>query len=132
MAEAKLLTIKRRADFLRVRGGARCATAAFVLEAKPRSATTADDGPRFGFTVTKKLGGAVVRNRLRRRLKSAVREVALPLARKGHDYVIVAREPSGTLSYQDLTGLLADAMARLDRPIKANGMAPSARRASRT
>src|SRR5262245_18692896 len=75
-------TLKRRSQYLRVRKGARCATAAFVLEAKARSAEARQghvppaEGPRFGFTVTRALGKAVERNRIRRRLKAAVRNAA--------------------------------------------------------
>lgn len=88
----KLVTLKKRADFLRLRGGARWANASFVLETKPRiSSVPKDSGPRFGFTVTKAMGGAVIRNRIRRRLKAAVTATAGPLARSEHDYVIVAR-----------------------------------------
>lgn len=62
----------------------------------------ADSGPRFGFTVTKKLGSAVVRNRIRRRLREIVRVHAAANALDGCDYVIVAREgalrcPAGVL-----------------------------------
>ena len=75
-----LVTLKKRPEFLRIRGGTRWSSASFVLETKPRAAPTpgrAPDGvgdagvpdPRFGFTVTKQLGNAVVRNRIRRRLK---------------------------------------------------------------
>ncbi len=48
--------------------------------------------PRLGLTVTKKTGGAVERNRMRRRLRAALRQIAPMAARPGHDYVIVARE----------------------------------------
>lgn len=85
-------TLKKRSEFLRIRGGGRCATASFVLETKPRCQPDAD-GARFGFTVTKKLGGAVVRNRIRRRLRAAVASLA-DCANTGSDYVIIARLPA--------------------------------------
>jgi ribonuclease P protein component len=91
-------TLKKRAEFLRLRGGARFATPSFVLETRPRSGGSdraasheREAAARFGFTVTKKLGGAVVRNRIRRRLKAAVGAVAPGLAYANHDYVLVAR-----------------------------------------
>ena len=96
----KLRTLKRTADFKRVRGGVRFSTDAFLVEGKARraepSGSRPDDGEpaeaaRFGFTVTKKLGGAVERNRIRRRLKAAVRALDAGAAKPGHDYVIVAR-----------------------------------------
>jgi len=114
-----LTTLKRRAEFLRVRGGLRWSTPALVVEAKPRSgqveeAGEASPGSRFGFTVSKKIGKAVVRNRVRRRLKAAVREL-LPLARAGLDYVVIARQPAVELPYTDLKADLALAMARVHR-----------------
>ncbi len=50
------------------------------------------DAARVGFTVTKKVGNAVVRNRVRRRLKEAVRIDAAGDMKPGNDYVIVGRE----------------------------------------
>ena len=97
-----LVTLKRRSEFLRIRGGVRWSSAALLLEGKSRSreASAASDGPasvepaRFGFTVTKKLGNAVVRNRIRRRLREIVRtlESGTVLGLQDCDYVIVARD----------------------------------------
>lgn len=50
------------------------------------------EAPRVGYTVTKKVGNAVVRNRVRRRLKEAVRTYAAADMERSHDYVIVGRE----------------------------------------
>lgn len=88
-----LVTLKRRSEFLRVRGGSRWSGPAFVVEAKARESSSGDvaDAPRFGFTVTKKLGSAVVRNRIRRRLREQLRQHADRLARPQFDYVVVAR-----------------------------------------
>src|SRR5689334_4681420 len=59
---SRVTTLKRRSEYLRVRKGSRCATAAFVLEAKARDGSTRSaDGPRFGFTVTRQMGKAVER-----------------------------------------------------------------------
>ena len=76
------------------------------MEARPRG-TPADKAqpPRFGFTVTKKLGPAVTRNRIRRRLKAAVSELAGEGAMAGFDYVVVAR---ATAMKRPYTGLLED------------------------
>ncbi len=61
----------------------------FLLEVLTRGD---DDMPRVGFTVTKKMGNAVARNRIRRRLKEAVRLAAARDMAPGHDYVIVGRD----------------------------------------
>ena len=81
--------LKRRAEFLRAAKGARAATHGVVVQALPRG----DDGPvRFGFTVTKKVGNAVVRNRTRRRLRAAARIVLNDPALAGHDLVLIGRD----------------------------------------
>lgn len=74
---------------------------------------TAPTPPRFGFTVTKKLGNAVVRNRIRRRLKAAVGLLASTHARPGHDYVLIARSPALVRAFADLKKELEDALHRV-------------------
>jgi len=70
-----------------------------------------DDGPvRFGFTVSKKVGNAVERNRVRRRLREVVRLSAANRTRSGHDYVLVGRRAALKLPFdrivQDFDGAL--------------------------
>jgi ribonuclease P protein component len=91
-------TLKRRAAFKAVAGGRRFATSGFVLQALK---ATEPEGPRFGFTVTKKIGNAVVRNRIRRRLREAVRQ-AESAADRATDYVLVGRQAALTLQFQRL------------------------------
>jgi ribonuclease P protein component len=83
--------LTRRAEFQRVSRGRRRSLEAFTLQSASRPAEEpAGETARVGFTVTKKVGGAVVRNRIRRRLKAALR-AALPLeARADCDYVLMA------------------------------------------
>lgn len=120
-----LETLKKRSEFLRLRGGARFATPSFVLETRPRPADTEGGagapraGARFGFTVTKKLGGAVQRNRIRRRLKAAVSLVAPALAQAGHDYVLVARAAALDRAFADLKKDLERALQRVHHPAAA-------------
>jgi ribonuclease P protein component len=108
-----LSTLKRRAEFQRVRGGGRWAASSFVLEGKARQASASDPNPRFGFTVTKKLGGAVVRNRIRRRLKAAVAEVVQSCADPYFDYVVVARDAALDQSFELLKAELKTAFQRV-------------------
>ena len=69
-----MLRLKQRADFLAAASGAKVATAAFVLQGRNRD----DDGPaRIGFTVSRKVGTAVERNRVRRRLRDIVATVGV-------------------------------------------------------
>jgi ribonuclease P protein component len=134
-AMPRLVTLKRRSEFLSVRAGGRWATPAFVLEGKRRSdgglASSKPDSfrktaglpteiPRFGFTVSKKVGGAVERNRIKRRLRAAVRDVLLEHARQDYDYVLVARRPALDTAFAALVSDLAEALkrvhARSERP----------------
>jgi ribonuclease P protein component len=112
----RLATLKRRAEFLRLRNGARCATTAFVLEGKRRAERgegTMIDQPRFGFTVSKKVGGAVERNRIKRRLRAAVRDVMRGHARPDFDYVLIARRPALDAGYGALVADLVRALGRV-------------------
>lgn len=120
---AKLATLKRRPEFLRVRGGARWATQAFVLEAKRREGPAGT--PRFGFTVSRKVGGAVERNRIRRRLKAAVRGILADHARCDFDYVLIARRPALDAAFPALKSDIVAALKRVHtkkpRPQAARG-----------
>ena len=109
----KLATLKRRPEFLRVRGGARWATPAFVLEARRRNRPEPAEAPRFGFTVSKKVGGAVERNRIRRRLKAAVRGILPDHARRDFDYVLIARRPALEAAFPALVSELVGALKRV-------------------
>lgn len=80
--------LKKRAEFLAVRGGQKRRGPLFLLEVLDRG----DDGPpRFGITVTRKTGNAVERNRIRRRIREAIRVHAAGDMKAGSDYVIVGR-----------------------------------------
>ncbi|MGA1803308.1 ribonuclease P protein component [Rhizobium sp. HT1-10] len=81
--------LKSRPQFLAVRVGEKRRGNFFLVEALDRARP--DEPPRVGFTVTKKHGNAVERNRMRRRLKEAVRLKAGFAMQPGHDYVVVAR-----------------------------------------
>jgi ribonuclease P protein component len=112
----RISTLKRRSEFLRIRNGARHATSGFVLECRPRvaqadNATTG--GARFGFTVSKKVGGAVERNRIKRRLKAAVRDVVREHARSDFDYVLIARRPALDAGFAALVADLVKALGRV-------------------
>lgn len=85
-------------------------------ETADRLVPSAGSPPRFGFTATKKLGNAVARNRIRRRLKEVVRLVAPSQARAGCDYVLIAREAAATRLFATLERDLAAAFAALHAP----------------
>jgi ribonuclease P protein component len=95
--------LKRRADFLRVAKGRRFHADAMTVQANEAlQASGLARGVRIGFTLTRKVGSAVVRNRVRRRLKDAVRlSPDLPVV-PGHDYVVVGREAALRLPFERL------------------------------
>ena len=101
---------------LRIRGGAKFSAPAFLLEAKVRPEGEGIAGPRFGFTITKKIGNAVERNRMRRRLKEALRRLPDALAVADFDYVVVARKALIEREFVGLCGDLEAGLKRLHRP----------------
>jgi ribonuclease P protein component len=107
--------LKRRAAFKAVAGGRRITRAGFVLQALAEGGESRDRPPRFGITVTRKIGNAVVRNRIRRRLREAIRAAAPGRARTGTDYVLIARRAALTLQFDRLVTDLEDGFAALAR-----------------
>lgn len=106
---AKPDRLLKRADFLAVRRGEKRRGRFFLMEVLDRG----DDlAPRVGYTVTKKVGNAVVRNRVRRRLREAVRTHAAAAMSDGHDYVIVGRED---VLHADFDAITSELSKRLHR-----------------
>jgi len=100
--------LRTRAAFKAAATGKRITRRGFVLQA----IGTAPDAPaRIGFTVTKKTGNAVVRNRIRRRLKEAVRLAAE--AENGTDYVLIGRHAALTLPFETLIADVRSSFAAL-------------------
>lgn len=122
-----LQRLKKRRDFLAAAKGARAPRRAFVLESRQRD----DGGPaRVGFTVSKRVSKkAVERNRIRRRLREAVRSVAPQHALPGHDYVLVGRRSALSEKFGNIATELAGAMA--PRPKGQAGAAAKAASESR-
>jgi ribonuclease P protein component len=110
--------LKTRAEFLHVRGGARFTAPSLVLQARRRDGGEGEERhlARFGFTATKALGGAVVRNRARRRLKEAVRLTGPTHAVEGYDYVLIAREGTVQRRFAELIRDLERALAKVHEP----------------
>jgi len=107
-----LSRLKRRPEFLRVAGsGLKAAAPGLVLQARPRGQ---EHGIRVGYTATRRVGGAVQRNRAKRRLRAAAAEILPVAAAPGCDYVLIARRATLDRPYGLLVRDLAGALKRLD------------------
>ncbi len=104
--------LKKRSDFLSAARAFSWATPGLVLQARKRGD---EDAPRVGFTVTKKVGNAVVRNRVKRRLREAVRHNMNTHARAGYDYVVIGRKGTIDTAFTDLENELVFAAGKVHK-----------------
>lgn len=105
--------LKKRADFLRVASVRRkWATPGMVLQA---AIDRSEDRKiaRVGFTVTKKIGNAVIRNRVKRRLRAAAQGIMPLHANAGWDYVLIGRHSTMDRDFGDLQSDLMTALAKV-------------------
>ncbi len=111
-----LPTLKKRRDFLRAaRSGVKSVTDGVILQARPNAdAEASADGIRVGFTVSRKVGNAVARNRARRRLRAAAERVLAENAERGRDYVLIGRRQTVSRPFADLVRDLEKALHRTD------------------
>jgi ribonuclease P protein component len=110
----KLVTIKSRADFLRARSGRRHGLLGLAVEACRSPEGKLEPGvARVGFTASRRVGGAVQRNRAKRRLRELARRMVTVLGREGHDYVLIARTQTLTRGFAELENDLAAAISAL-------------------
>ena len=103
----KLGLLKKRSEFLFVREGHYKASGGLVIQAR---ANPNHDTVRVGFTATKKIGNAVIRNRAKRRLRAVCLDVLPHHGISGTDYVFIARDSTAKRPYQ---ALLDDAQKAL-------------------
>lgn len=97
--------IKKRVDFLKVRGGGVCAKENYVVvQAAKRCGSHPFSFNRFGYTATKKIGNAVIRNRCKRRLRAASFQLFKngKFASNDVDWVFIARNGTADCSFHDL------------------------------
>jgi ribonuclease P protein component len=116
-----IAVITRRADFLAANRGLRIARAGFVLLANPNQGR----GVRYGVTVTKKIGNAVVRNRMKRRFRELLRATLPERGLPDHDHILIGRE--GGVE-RDFATMAAELSAALTRAAAGEGDRPRKRR----
>lgn len=134
--------LKKRAEFLRVAGTRRkWVTQGLILQGAPRPGIKPDTEyagedrlARVGFTVTKKVGKAVVRNRVRRRLRAVADQLMSEMALPGWDYVVIGRQQTIDRDFEKLVDDMRFALRRIpdakpsapdsQRPRKGRGPRP--------
>jgi ribonuclease P protein component len=109
----RLITLRKRADFLAANAGRRASAPGFVLLVRDRA--DGDQAIRVGFTVTKKIGGAVVRNRMKRRLRALAREFLPADGIAGADHVLIGRSGGIEREFALLRQEFAGALRKLRR-----------------
>lgn len=111
--------LKKRADFLHLRSGLKIKSYGFLLTAStPKiSSISKTNVSRLGITVTKKCGGAVVRNRIKRRFREASRVGLKNYLLAGHDYNIIGHKSSLHICFQDLIAYLQLAVKKYNNQI---------------
>ena len=116
--------LTKRADFLAANKGLRNARVGFVLLTRPNG----NKGVRYGITVTKKIGNAVVRNRMKRRFREMLRDALPGRGLPDHDHVLIGRAGGVERDFQTMAQELDVA---LERAAKGRGDARRARRGPR-
>jgi len=113
LTRTTIATIRRRADFLTANGGARVPMPGFVLLVRQRG--DGDPTMRLGITVTKKIGNAVVRNRMKRRFRSLAREILPTSGICGADHILIGRAGGVERDFGDLRREFRKALGKVAR-----------------
>ena len=109
--------LKKRKDFVRTaKAGVSIPTHTIVIQAAVRENSSVS-GARIGYTTTKKIGKAVVRNRCRRRLRAAAALYSADIALPNADYVLIARYNTATVDFQEICRDLRYGVKKLNRQL---------------
>jgi ribonuclease P protein component len=113
MSAAAMERLRRRPDFRAAAAGQRVSVGTFVVQARRR----AEAGPvRIGFTVSRQVGNAVERNRVRRRLREIIRLSQGGGMHDGHDYVLIGRRAALAVPFGQMRQELDTALGRIHDP----------------
>lgn len=112
----KITTLKKRADFLLAAGsGFKFVKPSIVIQSRKRGDT---EDIRIGFTATKKLGNAIIRNRAKRRMRAAAAKLLPEYGLPGCDYVFIGRDKAYKGTYAELLGDIKHSLKRLGEQMK--------------
>lgn len=103
--------ITKRSDFLAANRGKRYATPGFVLLVKDRQDESTEI--RLGITITKKVGNAVIRNRMRRRFRALAQEMLGQNGKAGADHILIGRDSGIERDFGALRSDMAKALGKL-------------------
>ncbi|MBO6947898.1 MAG: ribonuclease P protein component [Rhodospirillales bacterium] len=108
--------LKKRREFLAVAGANRkWATPGMVVQVRKRRPGEAGaDLVRVGFTTSRKVGNAVVRNRARRRLRACIDEIVPSFAKPGLDIVVIGRAQTTARPFEALKNDFLKCLRKLD------------------
>lgn len=121
----KVFILKKRKDFVKAAQEFKVVVNGLVLQAALNLSEKAKDCCFVGYTATKKLGKAHIRNRTKRRLRAAVAMVFPSLAKAGVNYVVIGRHNTTELEFAYLTRRLRDAVNEINTQIEARQQSPS-------
>lgn len=115
MSCVDIVWLKKRKDYLRTQGGRKWRAPSFTLTMRARESSeqAGESVIRFGCTVTKRIGNAVRRNRVKRRLREAIRLAAPQNAHAGFDYVVIARDTALDAPFGDIVEEMQTALQRV-------------------
>lgn len=114
---SEVLILKKRKDFVRVaKQGYKMVASTVILQAA-QNLCAEDNSCRVGYTSTKKIGKAHLRNRTRRRLRAAVREVFPERALPNTDYVLIGRYNTASCPFEKLSGDISWALKKINKLI---------------
>jgi ribonuclease P protein component len=121
MIDIRIERLKKRPDFLKVtKQGSKFVAPSFVLLARKRNKkeNIDEDVVRLGFTVSKKVGNAIARNRVRRRLKEATRQTFSDNVMNGCDYVVIGRKRAIDISYDSMVADMIKGLSYLSKKLE--------------
>ena len=113
----KVLTLKKRKDFLKAAKGYKVVTNGLVLQAALSFPIPQTDCCFVGYTTSKKIGKANIRNFVRRRLRSVVQKIMPDLGLSGVDYVFIGRHNTADLNFDYLCKKIKSAVIEINRQI---------------